>query len=149
MASSFFPTIFQHLLKGDVDLDTAEVKIMLLTSAYTFDVNDNDVADLTGEVSSSAPGYERKTITVTLSQDLASAGTEGCFINFDLTGGATWPGATFTCRSAVMYINAGGVDADSKLLYFFDFLNDQTVSTGTFSLTNANPQPKLRRYNGS
>ena len=150
MASSFYPTIFQHLLKGDVDLDTATVKVLLLTDTYTFDAQDNDVADLSGEVSGSAPGYERKTVATTLSEDIADASDAdaGCFTNFDLTGDATWTSATFTCRSAVMYIE-GASDADSKLLYFFDFGANQTVSSGTFSLLDPSPAVKLRRYNGS
>jgi hypothetical protein len=149
MASSFYPTIFRHLLKGDVDLDTAEVKVLLLTDSYTFSASHNDVADLSGEVSGSAPGYERKVVSVSLTEDLASSGTEGCFINFDLDNDATWTSATFTCRHAVMYINASDVDANSKLLYYFDLGANQTVSSGTFSLLNPNPQPKLRRYNGA
>lgn len=154
MASSFYPTIFQHMLKGDVDLDSPTVvKVLLLNSTYTFDAQDNDVADLSGELangSGGVAGYSRKTIATTLTEDITgpSDADAGCFINFDLTGGATWTSATFTCRSAVMYIE-GASDADSKLLYFFDFVNDQTVSSGTFSLLDPNPQPKLRRYNGS
>ena len=146
MASSFYPTIFQHLLKGDVDLDTAEVKVLLLDDTYTFDATDNDVADLSGEVSDAS--YSRKVVSVTLSEDItgASDADAGCFINFDLTNDATWTSATFTCRHAVMYINASDVDANSKLLYYFDLGANQTVSSGTFSLLDPSPAVKLRRY---
>lgn len=146
MASSFYPTIFQHLLKGDVDLDTAEVKVLLLTDTYTFDAQDNDVADLSGEVSDAS--YSRKVVAVTLSEDITgdSDADAGCFINFDLTNDATWTSATFTCRHAVMYINASDVDANSKLLYYFDLGANQTVSSGTFSLLDPSPAVKLRRY---
>lgn len=148
MASSFYPTIFQHLLKGDVDLDTAEVKVLLLTDSYTFSAAHNDVADLSGELVNGVggvAGYERKVVSVSLTEDLASSGTEGCFINFDLTNDATWTSATFTCRHAVMFIQ-GADDANSKLLYYFNLGANQTVSSGTFSLLDPNPQPKLRRY---
>lgn len=156
MASSFFPTIFQHLLKGDVDLDSPTVvKIMLLKSSYTFDARHEFVSSLTPathEVSTVDTNYARKVIAVTLSQDITAAddADAGCFINFDLTNGAKWgadtdPKVTFTCQSAAMFIDSGS-DATSKLLYFFDFISEQTVSSGTFTLTNASPQPKLRRY---
>lgn len=154
MASSFYPTIFQHLLKGDVDLDSPTVvKVMLLNDTYSFDATDNDVADLSGELANGVngvAGYERKTVSVTLSEDIsgASDADAGCFINFDLTGDASWTSATFTCRHAVMYIE-GATDADSKLLYYFDLGANQVVSSGTFSLLDPNPQPKLRRYTGS
>jgi hypothetical protein len=164
MASSFFPTIFKHMLEGNVDLTTAgqnpstggkPVKIMLLKSSYTFDAQDEFVSNLdpgTNEVSTVDTNYGRKVIDVVLSQDINAAddADAGCFLNFDLTAGAKWgadldPKVTFTCRSAAMFIDSGA-DATSKLLYFFDFVSDQTVSSGTFTLTNANPQPKLRRY---
>lgn len=164
MASSFFPTIFKHMLEGNVDLTTAgqdpvtgnPVKIMLLKSSYTFDAQDEFVSALTpGTNEVSGGNYARKVIDVTLSQDITAAddADAGCFINFDLTAGAKWgadsdPKVTFTCQSAAMFIDTGS-DATSKLLYFFDFGSEQTVSSGTFTLTNANPQPKLRRYTGS
>lgn len=145
MASSFYPTVFQHLLKGDVDLDTATVKVLLLTDSYTFDATDNYVSDLSGEVSGG--NYERKTVSTTLTEDItgASDADAGCFINFDLTGDATWTSATFTCKHAVMFIQ-GADDASSKLLYYFDLGSNQTVSSGTFSLLDPSPAVKLRRY---
>jgi len=148
MASSFYPTIFQHMLKGDVDLDGAEVKVMLLKDTYTFDATDNDVADLTpASHEVSGPGYERRDVSVTLNQDITAAddADAGCFINFDLTNDATWTNATFECRHAVMYIHAEGGDGNCKLLYYFNLGNNQVVSSGTFQLLDPSPQPKLRR----
>ena len=144
MASSFYPTIFQHLLKGDVDLDSAEVKVMLLTDTYSFDATDAVVSNLSGEVSDAS--YARKIVAVTLNEDIAAFddADAGCFINFDLTNDATWTSATFTCRHAVMFINSGS-DATSKLLYYFDLGANQVVSSGTFQLLDPSPAPKLRR----
>lgn len=144
MASSFYPTIFQHLLKGDVDLDSAQVQVMLLTDTYTFDATDEFVSDLSGEVSGG--NYARKIVTVSLNQDITAAddADAGCFINFDLTNDAQWTSATFTCRHAVMFINSGS-DATSKLLYYFDLGANQVVSSGTFQLLDPSPAPKLRR----
>ena len=145
MASSFYPSIFQSLLKGDVDLDSAQVKVMLLTDTYSFDATDAVVSDLSGEVSDAS--YSRKVVSVTLNEDItgASDADAGCFINFDLTNDAQWTSATFTCRHAVMYINASDVDANSKLLYYFDLGANQVVSSGTFQLLDPSPAPKLRR----
>jgi hypothetical protein len=148
MASAFYPKVFNHLLKGDVDLDTDTVKVLLIggASAYTYDARDEFVSELSGELSTSGTGYERKTVSVTLSVDVTASddADAGVFINFDLTNDATWTSATFTARHAVMFINSGS-DATSKLLYYFDLGADQVVSSGTFQLLDPNPQPKLRR----
>ncbi len=149
MASAFYPKVFNHLLKGDVDLDTDTVKVLLIggSGAYTYDATDEYVSDLSGELSTSGTGYERKTVSVSLSVDVTSSddADAGVFINFDLTNDATWTSATFTARHAVMFIDAGGADSANKLLYYFDLGADQVVSSGTFQLLDPNPQPKLRR----
>jgi hypothetical protein len=150
MASAIFPKIYNHLLKGDVDLDTATVKVMLLggAGAYSYDTSDEYVSDLvSAELSTSGTGYSRKTVSVTLTDDCQSgdAADAGVFINFDLTNDAEWTSATFTARHAVMFIDAGGADSANKLLYYFDLGADQIVSSGTFQLLDPNPQPKLRR----
>jgi hypothetical protein len=122
--------------------------------AYTYDARDEFVSELSGELSTSGTGYERKTVSVTLSVDVTASddADAGVFINFDLTNDATWgpsapvnpAAATFTARHAVMFIDSGS-DATSKLLYYFDLGADQVVSSGTFQLLDPNPQPKLRR----
>jgi len=150
MASSIFPKVYNHLLKGDVDLDTADVKVMLLggAGAYSFDASDEFVSDLvSAELSTSGTGYSRKSVSVTLTDDCQSGddADAGVFVNFDLTGDAEWTSATFTARHAVMFIDAGGLDSANKLLYYFDLGADQIVSSGTFKLLDPNPQPKLRR----
>jgi hypothetical protein len=156
MASSFFPTIFKHILEGTVNLTTAgqdpstgkPVKIMLLKDTYTFSALHNDVADIVAhEVSGT--GYERKVIGVTLTQEItgASDATAGCLLEFALSTVATWPGASFETQGAAMFLDGEAAEGDRRLLYYFDFGSKQVVSSGTFSLTSPNPQPKLRRYN--
>jgi hypothetical protein len=153
MASAIYPKVYEHLLRGDVDLDTATIKVLLIggAGAYTYDVNDEFVSDLSGELADGVggvAGYSRKTVSVTTSFDADVAGSgaaAGVFINFDLTGDAEWTSATFTARHAVMFIDAGGLDSANKLLYYFDLGADQIVSSGTFKLLDPNPQPKLRR----
>jgi hypothetical protein len=149
MASSIFPKVYNHLLKGDVDLDTADVKVMLLggAGAYSFDASDEFVSDLvSAELSTSGTGYSRKSVSVTLTDDCQSGddADAGVFVNFDLTGDAEWTSATFTVRHAVAFV-VGADDATHKLLYYFDLVNNQVVSSGTFALLDPTPQPKIQR----
>lgn len=165
MASAFYPHIFKHMVKGDVDLDPVgsggdTVRVMLLGPSYVYDANHEFVSDVVAnelaDNGTTTIGYERKDVSVTLDVDInantGGAGTDdadaGVFIEFDLDGDARWTEATFTVRHAVMFV-AGADDATSKLLYYFDLVNNQIVSSGTFALLNPQPQPKIRRYSGA
>ena len=158
MASSFFPKVFEKLLSAELDLssggaDAGDVKIMLLgnVASYTFDVTDEFVSDISGELSTSGTGYSRKTIPVTLSfnADVAGSGAAaGCEVAFTLTttgsDNAIWTDATFTTAHAVLFVDKGGADSANPLLYYFYLGGDQIVSSGTFELKNPSPQPKIR-----
>jgi hypothetical protein len=162
MASSFFPKVFEKLLSAELDLssggaDAGDVKIMLLgnVASYTFDVTDEFVSDISGELANGTngvAGYSRKAIPVTLSfnADVAGSGAAaGCEVAFTLTttgsDNAIWTSATFTTAHAVLFVDKGGPDSANPLLYYFDLSADQVVSSGTFELRNPTTQPRIRR----
>lgn len=162
MASSFYPKALEKMLKGELDLDGTgdTVKVMLLgnVASYTFGVSHEFVSNITGELSTSGTGYERKTIPVSITFDADAGGSPagalaGVFLNFTLTNNAVWgpsapvnpAAATFTTAHAVMYVDKGGADSANPVLYYFDLGGDQVVSSGTFELKDPSPQPKLRR----
>jgi hypothetical protein len=155
MASAFYPHIFKHLVKGDVDLDTNTVRVMLLKDTYAYDathefvsaISSHELVDGTGGV----VGYSRKDVPVTLSVDInanvdnVSDADAGVFINFGMESSATWSSASFTVRHAVAFVVGAGDNSTHKLLYYFDLVNNQVVSSGTFALLNPTPQPKIQR----
>ena len=51
------------------------------------------------------------------------------------TTASQWTNASFTARYAVIYSAAGGTAATNPLLGWVDFGADETVATGTFSIT--------------
>lgn len=48
MAQGFYDTFIENMSKGDIDFDTATVKIVLVDTGYTFNASaHNDLADVT------------------------------------------------------------------------------------------------------
>jgi len=106
------------------------IKVALLTSTFSPNQDTQDFYDdLTNEVSGT--GY---------TAGGAALGSKS--VNYDaatnttsLRAGATsWSGATFTARYAVVYKDTGS-GSTSPLLGYVDFGGDETVSSGTFTIT--------------
>jgi hypothetical protein len=113
-----------------VDWATDTIKIALCTSSYTPNQDTHDFFDdVTNEVSGT--GYSAGGVTLgskTLNYD---SGTNV----LSLRGGtSSWSSATFTTRYAVIYKDTGTAGT-SPLLGWVDFGGDQSVSSGTFSIS--------------
>ena len=61
MADFVFTRGIAELFKADTDLDTADLRVLLLTSTYTQNKDNNFVADLGNELT--VGGYARQTLT--------------------------------------------------------------------------------------
>lgn len=123
----------KHLVNGDVDWESADIRVSLHTASYTPSQDGDETwADVDNEVSPSGTGYTAggKALTSqTVEVDAASNETR-------LKGDATteWTAASFTCRYAI--IHAYNVTAaNDYLLGYVDFGGDETVSAGTFTIT--------------
>ena len=106
------------------------IKVALLTSSFSPNQDTQDFYDdISNEVSGT--GY---------TAGGAALGSKS--VNYDaatnttsLRAGATsWSSATFTARYAVVYKDTGS-GATSPLLGYVDFGGDETVSSGTFTIT--------------
>jgi len=63
MASIIYTSLFRDLAKADIDFDTATIKAMLTTSAYTENKDHDRRDDVTNEIT--ATGYTAGGVTVT------------------------------------------------------------------------------------
>ncbi len=128
MASLIYTSFFEDLAKANIDLDTAVVKVMLVTSAYTENKDTHTKrSDITGEVTGAGYTAGGNTVTATLTKDTTND-------RLDITLGATtWPASTITARKAVYYISTGSAAAD-QVIAVNDFGSDVVTSAGTLTL---------------
>lgn len=114
-----------------VDWTTDTIKVALCTSSYTPNQDTHTYySDLTNEV---ANGNGYTTGGVTLGTKSVNYAASGNILSLRAAA-STWTSATFTCRYAVVYKDTGS-GATSPLLGYVDFGGDETVTSGTFTIT--------------
>lgn len=120
-SSKFYGKFAQHLLKGDVDLDTASVVAVLCASGYTPNQDTHEyLSSITNELVGG--GYARVTLTgVVLSYD---ATTNTVKVTSDPF---TFPALTGTFRH-IVYAVSSGSDATSPLMKVTSYDVDKFVS---------------------
>lgn len=128
MASLIYTSFFEDLAKADIDLDTATIKVMLVTSAYTENKDAHTKrSDVTNEVTGTGYTAGGATVTATVTKDTAND-------RLDISlGGTTWPTSTITARKAVYYVDTGSAATD-RLIAVNDFGSDVVTSAGTLTL---------------
>ena len=104
-----------------------DIKVMLVTSAYTYDIDLHEfIDDVTNEITGvgyTAGGVLTATRTVTRND-----GTNEVFYDAD---DATWTSSTITARGAVVYVDSGA-PSTSPLICYVDFLQDKSSDLGNF-----------------
>lgn len=123
MASAIYPSFKTDIQNGGIDLDTDTIKVMLVTSSYTYSAAHDRANDITNEVASGG-GYT--TGGATLASKTLAAGV------FDAAD-VTWPTSTITARGAVIY-KSTGTAANDPLIAYIDFGSDKSSSSGTFTI---------------
>jgi hypothetical protein len=108
----------------------ADYRVMLVTTAYTFDPDDNFVSDLGAVEISGASGYAREaTASRTLTED--DAGNRVVYNLATTDFGALGTGATI--GGAVIYRHVGADDSANPLLGYIN-LTDTPTNGSTFSV---------------
>lgn len=138
MASGFYNAALYDIGRGSIDLDTDTLKIVLVTTSYTYDPDGvfideagTDVAATEISVTGYTGGFSgsgRKTATVTGQAN--NTNNEADFAIADLTWTALSSGATIGGAVLVKEITN---DAASKLIAFFD-LTDTPTNGGDITL---------------
>ena len=115
---------------GTVDWLTDTIKVALVTSSYSVDVDLHTFFDdITNEITGT--GYVAGGATVgtkTATQD--NTDNEGVMD----AANTTWSTATFTARGAVVY-KVGASAATSPLIGFINFGQDESPSAANFTIT--------------
>ncbi|MFC9436918.1 hypothetical protein [Nocardia sp. NPDC057030] len=131
ITSKWYGLAFSSAFSKKIDLTSDTVKVMLVTSSYTFDQDAHQYkSSITNEVTGT--GYTAGGATLG-SPTLTYTGATNT-LAFD-GADVSWTSATLTARGAVAYDSTPGTDATRPLLVYVDFGADVPVTSGTLSLT--------------
>jgi hypothetical protein len=119
----------QHVMRGDVDLQEDDIKVLLTTSGYTPNKDTHEFrSDVTNEVTGT--GYVAGGISV--ADLLASYDAASNEARVDATN-PTFEDVSVTARRAVFYKVVGSAATDI-LLTWVDFGEDRTTSASDLAL---------------
>lgn len=130
MASVMYNLGKVKLLTGAIDLDTDTIKVALVTSSYTPNIDtDEFYSDITNEVAN-GNGYTTGGETLTTLSVTADTTNDRAVVNAD---SSVWSSATFTARGAVIY-KSTGTAGTSPLIAYIDFGADKSPVSGTLTI---------------
>lgn len=135
MASKLYNSCLFYCAKGLIDFDSDTFYAMLVSSAYTPDVDAHDYRnDVTNEISGTNYTAGGAATTVTVTQDNANNRVSIAF------SAVTWAAATISdARGAVIYKRRGGAASADELVAYVDFNEDKSSSAGDFVATFSTP----------
>jgi hypothetical protein len=131
MANLIYNSFLRDIQNGSIDLDTDTIKLMLVTSGYTPNIDTHTKrSDVTNEVV--GVGYTAGGVTL--------AGKTVTQNNTDNTGvfdadNITIPTSTITARAGVLYKSRGGASSADELIGYIDFGSDIVSTAGDFNIT--------------
>lgn len=115
------------LLNGGLDLDTQDIRVLLVSASYTFNPDHNFVADITNELSGT--GYVRKELAnETVTED--DTNDRAVFDADDVV----WTGADFGSPAMFIVYRQVTNDADSPLICCGDISPVVATNGGDFTL---------------
>jgi len=130
MASAMYNEFKKEI--GVINWLTASVKVMLVTNAYTLDIdahsNKDDIDLLTVEISGT--GYTAGGMA--LANKAITRDDINDWSKFDADN-AIWSSSTLIARGAIVYLDTG-VASTSTLISFIDFVVDKESSAGDFTV---------------
>lgn len=106
----------------------ASVKLMLVKSTYTLDIDAHSTLDdlNIGLIEVIGDGYARKTVT---GKDITR--DDALDVSNYTADNLTWENSTITARGAILY-NDTGVASTSTLIAYLDFVGDKASNSGDF-----------------
>lgn len=129
-------------LNKEIDWDSDDIRIALVTSSYTPDQDAHDYwNDVVGNEVANGNGYTTNGTALSSKTPLTlSEFPTGAYVAADNkirldAADVTWGSSTITARYAVIYDRTPATDATRPLLGYVDFGSNQSSSNGNFTLT--------------
>lgn len=133
MADAIYNSFKGKIMDGSIDLDTDTIKVVLVTSSYTPNIDTHtQYSHITNQVTGT--GYTAG--GATLANKSVAVDTTNDRAKFDADD-TTWTTASVTARGAIIYKyvdNAGSPDDTSPLICYKDFGADVTSTNADFTI---------------
>jgi len=129
MASKVYGSALKAAFNKEIDFDSDNIKVALLTSAYSPNQDSHDYFDDVVGFEVTGTGYTaggQALAGKTLTYD---AGTNTLKID---ANDVTWGSSSITARYAVIYNDSPSTSATKPLVAYFDFVTDRASSNGDF-----------------
>lgn len=128
MTSSVYNAFKKKSMEGSIALVTDTLKLMLVTSGYTPNIDTDDfINDVSANEVSNA-GYTAGGATLASKAITIDTGNDRAYLDAD---DVSWTAsvAPLTARYAVLYKDSGN-PATSPVIGYIDFVTDRTVAVG-------------------
>lgn len=127
--SKMYLNLVAKAFNKEVDFDSDDIKVMLVTSSYTPNQDDHDYLDDVQAFEATGTGYTAggqslagKTVTLDKPNNVVILDAND----------VTWANSTITARYAVVYDNTGASAAAKPLIGYLDLLTDSASNNGNF-----------------
>ena len=126
MANVIYNSFKKSIGDGTIDWDTDTIKVALVTSTYTPDIDTH--TDFSTHITNEVVGTGYTAGGATLTGNAVTVDTVNDWAEYDAND-VTWTTSTITARGAVVYKSTG------ELISYVDFGSDKISSAGDFKIT--------------
>lgn len=131
MASFVYGNALKAAFNKEIDFDTDNIKVMLLTSAYTPNQDTHDYLDDVVANQVTGTGYTAGGQALASKSVTYDASTNTVKFDADDT---TWASSTLTARYAIVYDDGPSTNATKPLILCYDFTTDRASANGDLSV---------------
>jgi hypothetical protein len=129
--SKAYGNLPKAVFNKEVDWDGDDVRVMLLSSAYTPNQDTHDYLDDVQAFEVSGTGYTANGQALTGRTSTYDAANNVLVLDAD---NVTWANSTITARYAVLYNNTGAAAGSKPLIGYVDLVSDQASNNGNFTI---------------
>lgn len=131
MASKAYGQFIAKALNKEIDWDSDDIKVALVSSAYVPNQDTHDYFDDVSANEVSGTGYTAGGSSLTSKTLTYDAANNVLVLD---AADVTWANSTVTARYAVIYDNTPATAATKPLIGYVDFVSDQSSTNGNFTL---------------
>lgn len=126
-----YGNLAKAVFNKEVDWDTDDIKVMLVSSSYTPNQDTHDYLDDVVANEVTGTGYTAGGVSLASKTNTYDGANNVVVLD---AADVTWANSTITARYAVLYNNTGASNAAKALIGYVDLVSDQASNAGNFIL---------------